>query len=500
MERASYLGIFMEFTYHGMVRYGYGFTNPNHAAALLAILLPLLWYGRINWRKKRPALLLLLSCEFTLYAGLTMTYSRSGVLAVILGGIAFYLGVRYSFGLPLLPARFQRQKRERFLTASAGRCGGTRILLYRLRRGLLFTAIIGLLVLIITSGAGERCISWISRPDRSITNRFAVWRGSLQMLADNPGGVGLGESGNIYTLFYQAPNKRTAYRTMVNSFLTFINEYGIFYWSGLSWLATAIMIAGISLTHNHKVPRHVKLRLVTLLTIIVIILVVGNSSTCFDLSVIKGTNSSDNQELLNSWLQLLLLGLVLAVFCLTATTIWYYRNSLRPIKIIITAFAIVVIINISLIAGGIVLNRARLYRCQVMNSDTGNYVRLLQRTEVRRDVVGLADKSILPTASFVAWLKRHYPAANLTVLPAAINLSGKANDILQHGQKLIVCGQGRLPTDGSLLSKTVLLLPQYPPTDSHLLPNQVILDYYDPYGNNIFWEKIMTNNRVTYLH
>ena len=35
----------MEFTYHGLVRYGFGFDNPNHAVALFAMVLPLFWYA-----------------------------------------------------------------------------------------------------------------------------------------------------------------------------------------------------------------------------------------------------------------------------------------------------------------------------------------------------------------------------------------------------------------------------------------------------------------------
>lgn len=37
----------MEFTYNGMVRWGFGFENPNHAAALFCAVLPLLW----GWKK-----------------------------------------------------------------------------------------------------------------------------------------------------------------------------------------------------------------------------------------------------------------------------------------------------------------------------------------------------------------------------------------------------------------------------------------------------------------
>lgn len=36
----------MEFTYEGLVRQGFGFFNPNHAAALFALLLPGVWLLR----------------------------------------------------------------------------------------------------------------------------------------------------------------------------------------------------------------------------------------------------------------------------------------------------------------------------------------------------------------------------------------------------------------------------------------------------------------------
>ena len=33
----------MEFTYDGFVRWGFGFHNPNHAAAAICALLPFVW-------------------------------------------------------------------------------------------------------------------------------------------------------------------------------------------------------------------------------------------------------------------------------------------------------------------------------------------------------------------------------------------------------------------------------------------------------------------------
>ena len=40
----------MEFTYDGMVRYGFGFYNPNHAAALICAVMPFLW----GWKRFQP--------------------------------------------------------------------------------------------------------------------------------------------------------------------------------------------------------------------------------------------------------------------------------------------------------------------------------------------------------------------------------------------------------------------------------------------------------------
>ena len=43
----------MEFTFDGIVRQGFGFYNPNHAAALICALFPFLWgwkkYAWIGW-------------------------------------------------------------------------------------------------------------------------------------------------------------------------------------------------------------------------------------------------------------------------------------------------------------------------------------------------------------------------------------------------------------------------------------------------------------------
>lgn len=471
----------MEFTYHGMVRYAYGFANPNHAAALLAMLLPLFWYGRIYWRENRSIVFMLFSCELMIYAGIIMTYSRSGMLAVIFGGGIFYLLFRYYSKLswcPNLPNKWQLNRHKLIL----------------------ISAITGLMILAIFSGAGERSISWLSNPDRSVTNRFVVWQGGLQMLADNPTGIGLGKSGTIYTLFYQHHDKRTQYRTMVNSFITFINECGIGYWSVLSLLSGFIIIAAISLVRNRKTPQHKKLQLTTFFSIIMIIFIVGNSSTCFDLSVISTINSSDGSEALNAWLQLLLIALPVILIFWASIIILCHRHLFSWRKVTVITFAVILIINISLLTLGALMNRSRPYSCQIIKNDGNNYIKLAKRSSANITVAGFTDEAIVPTESFVVWLKQRYPDANLLLTLPQRNLTHIGTESLNTCQYIVACGQENLPVDKASLHKTILLFPKQPPSSSQLLPSKVILDYYDSYGNNIFWEQLFPKAKKEYFN
>ena len=61
----------MEFTFDGLVRWGFGFHNPNHAAAAICAVLPFLW----GWR--RCAVIGWLISALLLIP-LSLTYSRTG--------------------------------------------------------------------------------------------------------------------------------------------------------------------------------------------------------------------------------------------------------------------------------------------------------------------------------------------------------------------------------------------------------------------------------------
>lgn len=85
----------MEFTYDGLVRYGFGFYNPNHAAAFICAFLPFVWLLLLQsalWKKLLGATL-----TIVLTVALAYTYSRAGLLVFVLEAIAFvaFYGRKY---------------------------------------------------------------------------------------------------------------------------------------------------------------------------------------------------------------------------------------------------------------------------------------------------------------------------------------------------------------------------------------------------------------------
>ena len=78
----------MEFTCDGMVRMGYGFYNPNHAAALICALLPFLWEWFLQTRRKIWKITAIL-LNLLLLTVLVFTFSRTGIIVVLLEAFLF---------------------------------------------------------------------------------------------------------------------------------------------------------------------------------------------------------------------------------------------------------------------------------------------------------------------------------------------------------------------------------------------------------------------------
>jgi len=208
----------VEYFYQGALRWGFGFENPNKAAMVFACLLPLLWCGwQMAWAMRRAlwrrSLLALASALFLLTVFcLCQTYSRGGVVAA-LGGLVYAWWTC-----------------RRLLAQAADRGG---------RRRWLGGAVCGL-ALLLAGGVGLRAWAAVTHADASVTHRLGVWRAALQMACEHPAGFGAGQSGAMYMQWYQPLDRTEGYRTLVNSYLTFLVERGWLIFLGVL-LAAALL-------------------------------------------------------------------------------------------------------------------------------------------------------------------------------------------------------------------------------------------------------------------
>ena len=143
----------MEFTFDGIVRQGFGFYNPNHAAALICAIFPFLWgwkkYAWIGWM-----------LTFLLTVPLVMTYSRTGVLVLAFELAAYFI--------------ISKTKNWKLIAAIAG----------------------GILLILLIGGIFGRFTL-----DKAVANRPEIWLAGLKLYAANPPGVGLSNSGMIVSNF-----------------------------------------------------------------------------------------------------------------------------------------------------------------------------------------------------------------------------------------------------------------------------------------------------------
>ena len=183
----------MEFVAGDLVRMGFGFFNPNHAAAAICALFPFCWgwRGRWHWAGRIAGVAL---CVM-----LAMTYSRTGMAVLAVEAGALWLMM-------------------------CGEC-------WRARRAR--PTIWGLAVAVCVAAG----VVWWMWPrlalDGAVMNRPKIWFAGLQLFAANPMGVGFGSSGEITTAF-MLPDGITV-RTLVNSHLTLLAEMGALV--GGAWLA-----------------------------------------------------------------------------------------------------------------------------------------------------------------------------------------------------------------------------------------------------------------------
>ena len=187
----------MDFVVDDVVRQGFGFANPNHAAAAICALFPFCWGWRGGWRWAGRLV------GVALCAMLAMTYSRTGMAVLAIEAVVLWQCGALGTARP---------------TSGRGRV-----------RARVPTMSIAVVVAAIAA--------WWMWPrlvlDGAILNRPKIWLVGLRLFAANPMGVGFGNSGEIATAFMLPDG--IVVRTLVNSHLTLLAEMGAFV--GGAWLA-----------------------------------------------------------------------------------------------------------------------------------------------------------------------------------------------------------------------------------------------------------------------
>jgi hypothetical protein len=212
-----------DFYYGEILRWSFGLENPNKAAVLFACLIPLLWAGwrgafRLRSAGWKVAAHLVTAIGFLAAWGcLLLTFSRGGLVGALAG-----MGVVSAWGW----------WRGRFVATEewGSPFRGISFWLSCLLIGLVVAAALVL-------GMGSRSVEAIGN-DPSVGNRIGLWGAALQMAYENPAGFGAARSGAEFMQWYQDVDRTEGYRTMVNSYLTFLVEMG--------WLPFVAVILAIA--------------------------------------------------------------------------------------------------------------------------------------------------------------------------------------------------------------------------------------------------------------
>ncbi len=191
----------MEFFHGEHLRLDWGLGNPNKTAALIACLMVLAHLFRYV-RNKKWGLFLFAGVFLGLGICLIHTYSRGGILAAVVGQFAFW----------------------------AARTGGRFTLPPRreLLCGIALLAVLSIYAALPQINAASRYAQGVlpEDEDRSITNRLRIWKDVPRMMVDAPRGWGIGNAGIAWMQWYQPTETRYQYRTLVNSHLTWLVEFG----------------------------------------------------------------------------------------------------------------------------------------------------------------------------------------------------------------------------------------------------------------------------------
>ena len=200
----------MDYYFNGIRRLDWGFNNPNMTAALIAMLAVVALgtgfiYRKYFWH--------ILPIAYVLMVCLIQTLSRGGLIALVVGFVALVVSVR-----PIL-------NRSKVIALA-----------------IMTLSLIGYSYY---SGGAERYTQGINGlEDRSISNRWLIYKSVPSMIVDAPQGWGIGNASSAYHQWYQPEGRDESYLNLVNSHFTWLVEWPwwarIFYIT--AWAVTLIML------------------------------------------------------------------------------------------------------------------------------------------------------------------------------------------------------------------------------------------------------------------
>ena len=210
-----------DFFFNGIWRMDWGLGNPNKTAALIAELMVAVW-GLAYVRKR--GFWAAFSFFIILSGCLIHTFSRGGLVAAFTGLITL---------IAFIPRPWPLNK----------------------------CVAIGIAALLMTAftvylNAHERYGQGVFQEDRSINNRAELWKVAPAMMVDAPTGWGIGNAGKAFMRWYQPADRNEEYRTLVNSHLTWLVEFGwplrLLYL--FTWAAIFLICFPTKQSHWYAVP------------------------------------------------------------------------------------------------------------------------------------------------------------------------------------------------------------------------------------------------------
>lgn len=197
-----------EYFYNGDVRLDWGFGNPNVTGSLIALAMLAVWtlaylpglWGRVGFWAA-------LGVNAVLGVFLIQTFSRGAAVSLLVGYAVLLAGCRR----PWL--------RWHWIAA------------------VVMAAFLSIYA--VSTGFSDRTLHGMSGEDKSVTNRWLIYRVIPRMTWDAPEGWGHERAGEAFRQWYQPPGRGELYARLVNSHATWLVEWPWYFRIayGFGWVA-----------------------------------------------------------------------------------------------------------------------------------------------------------------------------------------------------------------------------------------------------------------------